>query len=557
MFFNCILKLFVIALNSVLCIHGMEEQSSQIKNTLTFVNQTENLANPFTENDLFFKLKNQNNEDKPTCIVYAPNETITLLEELDKNSPKKPYKTTQYILSYKQPFTLNNSTKHATQAQKIDETYIFYVANEENKIYKVKCTESELAAYKLTSSELYKHASPIAHMSLLSEGNKNYLVTGSTYPSIKIYDLEESKLTLNTIHNSFLLGCIDNTLIYAKKQTPPTTAFGRWIESWFKKDTSFNCAIDFQENPTQNNNPITQPNPTVISIKPNNYPIILEDNLHVHILNQTEHKLIIVTKNNTLTTQTVDIANINIIINTHQIEIKPEGDEITIGHLDYNKFQYVSQILSTTGFGLYLKLYILDSSTKKAFTEQHKAANDQNHTTFVKYIIKNILKNIIKIKENKWDTFCETYLQLIKKQNASFMKLKYNPNDFNYLLTLSDNLFNPFRENDLSMFLDLTAKNNTVGLQKVNFKKNKRICNANYNYKFDKITKLYAHKNLLVIQENNKLFYTDITDNTHNFYYIPTNLNKDEKILHVLIYEDTICVLTNKHSITYHVTYNT
>lgn len=172
---------------------------------------------------------------------------------------------------------------------KVDELYgVCMDANGTYTIYKLTINPT---SNKYTPTVLFTHKHPVVHIGIVVKDQKQYLVSGSLYPAIKIYDFTQKNI-IKTLHNRFLLGTNTDTLLYAKKNNPPWTFWGRWIESDSKE--SFPCTLYTNSTIIDNNKETKlsakQENGTLInqlSIELTNYPIIgyapSTENVHAFI----------------------------------------------------------------------------------------------------------------------------------------------------------------------------------------------------------------------------------------------------------------------------------
>lgn len=564
MYFILLRSVFILCsllLNSIFFVYAMEEQLPANNTQITLVNTATLKNDIFTSKSLFFTVLDTNKNNDNTHLIYTPvqnDEKVSIsIVKYDQINTYHIEGTSICNLEAPVDSQLKNITTYAKYTEKKGSSYIFYIANDENIIYKVTFNTGKTPT--LVTTQLYKHNSSVVHMNLIVDNDQQYLVTGSTYPSIKIYDLSTFK-TVTTMHNRFLLGSIDNTIVYAKKNAEPSTFVGRWVASW-KKDTLFDCTMyylndffDFKKE-TYFGAPI--------QIIPNKYPIIGQDKLNLHVLNKD--KIIIIQKQkNAFTKQNIETTNVQVHSQEPIIIIIETKDE---SHNQFKSLKYVDfklkieNIFTSKDFDLYFKQYIMAKSTQELFEKQYYNPtynlDQRTNENFIKFIIKNIFSAIINVEDSKLNNAVKTIFKSLKETKATLLKNNYNKNDYNYFLTLSKNR-KALLETDMFLIsLYLKDKKNLIHLKNVEFKQDPNAPKMVYNYTFNNIKKLYAHENLIVIQENNTLFYTNSNDPERHFYEFPIELQKQEQILHALVHQNTIGVITNQRLINFQINQNT
>lgn len=202
-----------------------------------------------------FKLKKKDNlenyEEYPIFILYQTKDSSTHNIHAGFVLKTSEFSKNHYELnaSYLENVVCWSSIGLAGN-QKPDNIYTFYIATQEKGLFsKAKYAVKEFTLdmshdpRQFQIKTLFEHNQPIKSLNIIRANGKNYLVSGSTYPSIKVYDLEERKV-IKTLHNRFLLGCSEGVgeneegvLIYGKKldNERPKTAFGRWLDSGKQK----------------------------------------------------------------------------------------------------------------------------------------------------------------------------------------------------------------------------------------------------------------------------------------------------------------------------------
>lgn len=243
-----------------------------------------------TDEDLFFKVYEENDGSLKRKTVYLVLKKrfnkLTLTKITIKNLVKSVEVKVEDFVHIKAN-KLPNITKHALYAKEIGAGYDLYVATADHKVYRIRV--DTVASDSFTYTELFKHNKPIVHMSFISHLNSDYLVTGSTYPSIKIHKIKDngdnapSAELINTLHNRFLLGCAGERIVYAKKDKRPFTGLGRWVEAQTSQD-EFDCTIfsvgilQGRENETNVTFDEKHKSDASLSLNRADYPVITETN---------------------------------------------------------------------------------------------------------------------------------------------------------------------------------------------------------------------------------------------------------------------------------------
>lgn len=202
-----------------------------------------------------FKIKKKDNlenyEEYPIFILYQTKDSsthnihggfVSKTSDFSKNHSELEASYLENVVCWSSIGLADN--------QKPNNIYTFYIATQEKGLfskakYAVKEFTLDMRQHKtiFQIKTLLEHNQPIKSLNIIRANDKNYLVSGSTYPSIKVYDLEERKV-VKTLHNRFLLGCSEGVgeneegvLIYGKKldNERPKTAFGRWLDSGKQK----------------------------------------------------------------------------------------------------------------------------------------------------------------------------------------------------------------------------------------------------------------------------------------------------------------------------------
>jgi hypothetical protein len=350
-----------------------------------------------TEESLFFKEKKDDGSDGD-YIVYTPSEdtfTLTIIKDAQKDpSPfifNKEITSSRYSAFVSLSSLFINVVSYATIVHKHGSTYIMYIAGKTPKkpffgkdIYSIQTMDS----YSTSNTQLFTHNSPIAHMGIIKQDEKEYLVVGSLYPSIKIYSLTDYKIVA-TLHNRFLLGCIDNTIIYAKKNNPPRIGLTRWLESR-QTNQSFNCTLYY----------------TTDLFNKDKELVIRENNENVYLnLNTQNYPLISEQHNNILTF--VDNDRTCYIVSTNGAT--PTLSKTELSSFDNNSFNK-KRIVANQEYTVFYsdkKIEILNNTTKKTIV--YDLSDEYPNIS---------IKHVTFINDNMY-VLTEKKLYLIKKPEKS------------------------------------------------------------------------------------------------------------------------------------------
>jgi hypothetical protein len=251
-----------------------------------------------TEESLIFKTQKDDGSDDE-WIVYTSSPKNSLITIIANNNTPTTHKIKEKPL-------FDKIVSYATIAHQHGSVYTFYVAVKIAKkyplgkdTYSIQKIDFDPTGNSLVPTELFTHNSPIAHIGIIKKDGKNYLVVGSLYPSIKIHNLTDfNSEPIKPLHNRFLLGCIDNTIIYAKKNSPPRTGLTRWLESR-KIDQPFDCTLYYTTDPFNKDagKPLKDNDEKILSLPINtkNYPVISEQHKNTLVFINDEYNHYFVT----------------------------------------------------------------------------------------------------------------------------------------------------------------------------------------------------------------------------------------------------------------------
>ncbi|RTL03583.1 hypothetical protein EKK58_12685 [Candidatus Dependentiae bacterium] len=534
---NIILLFFIATIN--VAMFGMEEKANIKKPTIYPFNNQNDIKNSFLfkigidENKIFIIFTQYSNPDTAT---------VTILD-LSTNNPATSYHIENV------PKEIQHITKHATYCD-LDSNgnYIFYVANQYNTVYKVVLTDNKVVLTdnkSLTATKLYTHNKAITHISLvkIKDTDLSFLVSGSLYPSIKIYNLQKNEIDNTQIHNRFFLGCIEDNIIYAKKNNRPVTGLGRFIDYW--RSDKFECTLYYTNilnKPKEKEYKMGDLINSTIMINPNmmatDYYLIKENNNRLDILNEQSIISISINENIPTLNNTVTQDATIYTFNDPTIELIEEdpNKEYTNKELKdkagcqkklldlFNKpefYYYIEQLKNKK-----------ESSQSAQKTEKKSKKVKQNTLTYVKQntltypanIIHQVLTEVIFTTDNN-----------MLNLNAQLIGEKIKNEDFNPI---------SLQKNDNNL---ICSPNYEAAVKNITF--NTIWIDANENQKgFKRINNIYKDENSLIVQENNTLFHR-IEDNT--FKQIRILFGYKENILH--FFKDTssnsMFVITNKRLI--------
>lgn len=480
MLYHAFTFLLIVLLNNVFFTWSMEEKIPQLdkdSKTTFFKEQT------VTDESIFFQLE----EDQSTYIIYTDNGsnvTITTVNTKEEAPPRS------YICP-NVSHEIQKISQYATYAQQKGNDYNFYVAYQDNTVHMITFRIISPTECQLSSDYLHKHNSPIAHMSLLKSNNQSYLVSGSLYPSIKLCNLQDYKI-VKTVHNCFLFGCIDNIIIYAKKNNIPKTGLGRFIESRNHEKTH-PCSIYYLQDPFDTKEIMIKNN---VTIKPNSYPIISEYNSSLNIVDPNTQTVDIIQKKSDNTINLSTINQQNYTINKQKIVTKierVEKDNLTFADAE-SATGHLTKLFSSAQFYNYF--------------ENGKRKHD------TRIVIKKMLTDITGIPEKNIKDGPITMIQMLSNQGTEIYKNKF------VLSTIAN--------------LCLNQKTQKITLPKIIFTTSIEKSKINLNT-LKNISRVYSLKNqtIFAIQQKNDLFYKHFNNPNKNFDQLPLLLNYQENILHI------------------------
>ncbi|HTM06741.1 MAG TPA: hypothetical protein VL201_05900, partial [Patescibacteria group bacterium] len=316
---------------------------------------------------------------------------------------------------------------------------------------------------------LYQHQNPIMHLCKIKNTiGEEYLVSGSYYPSIKIYDLKsKEKKVIKTIHNRFLLGSEGNKLIYARihEGKRSKTALGRWLQSGLDKEYICTlCTLDDPSFNKDNEAPKDDDEEPSIRITQKQYPISIANDEITFIFDPQTNKQLYPGKN-------FDVAIPNMILMNRELTE------------DENKKE------SPTNF-------LRKSETWKYFTSLI------THNNFIEFAYKNPTKNVAAYIYDKMQHIVDLCIQsrdatiqsrdnisakktLIKELTSHFIKkleekgynntksIQNMPFEENTLLNLKQIAQEHWHENKaLHIILDFEHKSSSAKFYHIDYKKN-------------------------------------------------------------------------------------
>lgn len=500
----------------------------------------------FGQNNFIFKVKTQ---DDITHIIVNFSLHNIHFTVISNNKNTSQYKTPSFDV------VPNNIIKHASIAYKNNSTYTFYIAVKTSSgifkqdtfvIKKIDLDTSTAKYIPPSCTDLFTHKSPIMHMSIVSQkdNNKdtNYLVVGSSYPSIKIYDLQNFKL-VKTLHNRFLLGCTQNAIVYAKKNERPRTGIGRFIESR-KENQSIECTLCYLNNSFDKKdeklfNHKENNNNTAFQIDPAHYPLIADNNNMLAFFD---------TKSNFVYAIKQDSSKKDFALEKYHADI-PLVKLNTNDNQSINKQEFrlkLKNLLENTNFYQYLNSFIT-MNLYNDFAEKNKYHDTSTTYDFLKYIFTNAIQKIFTP-----ETIAETIAQKIIED---YEQILYQNEEKAKSELVKSNAFNLLEANDYSKIKLYWEKYASTAFQRSNYLVSKisiQLHTVNQfqftDYSFtqiEPINNIYATENIIFLRQKNSIFGLDMQNNMSMF--IPLQLtNQDENIKYIFQKNKNIFILTDK-----------
>lgn len=336
----------------------------------------------------FFNIKDASEICLLTLLQQTSGNVQTTLTIVDLS--KKSY--TKNIITRGTALLKDTNIHQCQYGIKNNDEYTFFIVtqttnNNKKKDYWIKSITYTSNSQEIEINNLFKHTNSVIHMSIVNHNNKQYLVTGSTYPAIHIYDIENKKI-IQTLHNRFLLGCIHNNIVYAKMNERPILGIGRFWDNYAKKKPIV-CTVHYLQDSLDKNTEqeLKYSNELFsIIIDKNKYPVITEGNNS--IIFSYEGKIHIITKG-----LQVDIINTFISQSSKQPDYLSYNTNLQLFFKNQNELLINDKGLFYDAFNLFYNK--LTNQQINALPDNNDLINNRLRTkkNFLAYYIYKTLEN--------------------------------------------------------------------------------------------------------------------------------------------------------------------
>jgi hypothetical protein len=384
-------------------------QPRSVENWSTyFINKQEQFKNSF--------IFNTKHEDKKIILIQTDQKIYIFIYfknnlQIIANAPSKDFPDVKYYIPFAYEILDKNKPGRTSN-------YIFYIASKieyflSQEEYVVSKMTVNMNKKKITNDPLFEHNTPIIHLGMIQNNDKEYLVAGSLYPSIKIYDLYDLKeeKVIQTFHNRYLLGMTNNILIYARKEEKERrkTALTRWLYSDVNKQykgiiCTLTNSFDTKDEKLKN---------IFVEIHKDSYPLVTNNSSSCILLDKKENNILIYSSN------TKNIQSVY----AESLALRMEkGKQETIKTIASFK-KYLQEIFSDENFINYIRSHITYENYQKYINNPDIIRKNSYFVEeFLTYTIKNILTTIIENEmavENVARYIVNAYNTFLVKKNIT------------------------------------------------------------------------------------------------------------------------------------------